>query len=97
MSEPRVLRLNLRRKWWELIRDGEKSHEFRLFTPYWKARLHGRKYDEVHVCLGYPALGDGSRTLRRMFIDAKLRKVKSEEFGPGEKMVYAIDVSQPIE
>lgn len=35
----RTLHLNLKRKWYDLILDGEKDEEYRELTPYWFSRL----------------------------------------------------------
>lgn len=37
----KVLTLNLKRKYWEQIRDGEKHMEYREIKPYWTKRLLG--------------------------------------------------------
>lgn len=59
MSEPKVLRLTLKRKWFDLIAAGKKNIEYREFKEYWKIRLmlSGSKlrddFDEVHFRNGY--------------------------------------------
>lgn len=88
----RILRLNLKRKWWEQIRDGEKTVELRLATEYWRKRLIGREYDEIHLCLGYPKRGDEIRTLRRKWRMVAKERVLHEEFGPEPVDVFCIDV-----
>ncbi len=35
----KTLHLNLKRKWFEMIKSGEKKEEYREITPYWCARL----------------------------------------------------------
>ena len=87
-----ILRLNLKRKWWEQIRDGEKTVEFRLATYYWRKRLIGRQYDEIHLCLGYPKRGDESRVLRRKWRMVAKETLLHEEFGPEPVEVFCIDV-----
>jgi len=88
----RILRLNLKRKWWEQIRDGGKTVELRLAKNYWRKRLIGREYDEIHLCLGYPKRGDESRTLRRKWRMVAKETVLHEEFGPEPVAVFCIDV-----
>jgi len=87
-----ILRLNLKRKWWEQIRDGEKTVELRLATEYWRKRLIGREYDEINLCLGYPKRGDESRTLRRKWRMVTKEMVLHEEFGSEPVEVFCIDV-----
>lgn len=91
-----VLRLNLKRKWWEQIRDGVKSRELRLFNDFWKKRLVGRDYDEVHLCLGYPKKGDDDKVLKRKFGGCELVSIVHQEFGADEVVVFSIDVSEAV-
>ena len=90
----RILRLNLKRKWWEQIKAGTKREELRLATDYWRKRLEGREYDEVHLLLGYPKRGDESRTIRRKWAGYREVELTHEEFGPLPVDVLAIDVSR---
>lgn len=92
----RVLRLNLKRKWWEQIRDGYKTVELRRATDFWRKRLIGQHYDEIHLCLGYPKRGDESRTLRRKWRCVAKETVLHEEFGHIPVDVFVIDVGCPI-
>lgn len=35
----KILKMTLRRKWFDMILSGEKKEEYREIKPYWKARL----------------------------------------------------------
>lgn len=35
----KILHLNLRKKWFDMIKSGEKKEEYREVKPYWQARL----------------------------------------------------------
>ena len=48
-----ILHLTLKKKWFDLILSGKKTVEYREFKPYWKSRLYGREFDEVHFRNGY--------------------------------------------
>ncbi|WP_455657249.1 hypothetical protein [Photorhabdus khanii] len=52
----RILHLPVKKIYFDQIKSGEKSDEYRLVTEYWKKRLEGRDYDEVYVKCGYPRL-----------------------------------------
>lgn len=52
-KEKRVLSLTLMRVYFDAIVDGTKKTEYRECKPYWKTRLEGREYDEVHFRNGY--------------------------------------------
>jgi hypothetical protein len=55
-----VLTLRLKAKWWDKIASGEKTVEMRLANDYWRKRLIGRHYDEIHIWKGYPPKTDSS-------------------------------------
>lgn len=56
------LTLTLSRKWFDLIKSGEKKEEYREIKPYWNKRLLDKsesfsiftEYDEVEFTLGCP-------------------------------------------
>ena len=39
MQKPRTLRLTIKKKWFDMIRSGEKTEEYREIKPYWFTRL----------------------------------------------------------
>ena len=54
----RVLHLIVKRKWFNLIKSGKKTTEYRRICPHWESRLidkNGRiiQFDEVHFTNGY--------------------------------------------
>ena len=49
----KVLHLNLFRKYFDAILNGEKSTEYREVTSYWSKRLEGRHYDVIKFRNGY--------------------------------------------
>ncbi|MCE7997054.1 MAG: ASCH domain-containing protein [Roseivirga sp.] len=42
-----VFHLNLIRKWFDMIRSGEKPEEYREITAYWRKRF--KKHSHIHV------------------------------------------------
>ncbi|MCP4748761.1 MAG: ASCH domain-containing protein [Desulfobacteraceae bacterium] len=49
----KILRLTLHRQWFDQIAIGAKKLEYRTVKAYWKVRLEGRHYDEIHFRNGY--------------------------------------------
>jgi hypothetical protein len=92
----KILQLNLKREYWDMIKDGSKLVEYRLATEYWRKRLDGREYDEVHLLLGYPAREDKSRRIERKWAGCRKESIQHKEFGPDYVDVYAIDVSREL-
>lgn len=86
----RILRLNLKGKWWRQIESGEKTCELRRATDRWRKRLVGRVYDEVHLWLGYPKGTDTNKRLIRKWKGIARETVLHEEFGPEPVDVFVI-------
>ncbi|EMF7390218.1 ASCH domain-containing protein [Vibrio parahaemolyticus] len=61
----KVLHLPVKARYFRQMQTGEKKYEYRLQTDYWRKRLEGREYDEVHIKLGYPKSGDTEKILVR--------------------------------
>lgn len=88
-----VLYLPLKREYFEQIRDGQKSFEYRLCTRYWKTRLVGRHYSDVVLTMGYPPASDASRRLVRPYRGYHIETIAHPHFGPNPVEVFAIKVS----
>lgn len=89
-----TLTLALKHEYFEQIRDGVKTEEFRLATPYWCRRLEGRTYSLVVLTLGYPKSDDAARRLTRKFGGICIKTITHPHFGTDPVEVYAIDVSE---
>jgi len=84
--------------YFDQIREGAKTEEFRLVNDYWRKRLLGREYRRVVMTRGYPKGGgiEGETRLTRRWRGYDLRHITHPHFGDDPVMVYAIDVSQPV-
>lgn len=90
----RILTLHLKREWFEKIKSGEKTVEYRAVTDHWRDMLVGRTYDEIHLMLGYPSSNDADRIIRRKWNGSWPAVVTDHpQFGHGNVPVFAIDVS----
>lgn len=54
----KILYLTLKKKWFDLIKSGEKRIEYREVKPYWTKRFFDRDglmkyFDEIHFRNGY--------------------------------------------
>ena len=49
----RKLVLTLKKEWFDLIRSGKKTVEYREYKPYWISRLVGKDYDYIEFRNGY--------------------------------------------
>ncbi len=86
----KILRLNLKKVWWDQIKSGEKTEEYRLVTGYWKKRLIDKTYDEVHFLLGYPARGVDSKVLKFEYTGFERKQISHPEFGADPVDVFCI-------
>ena len=93
----KTLTLALKGEYFDAIRDGSKTEEYRLRTDYWNRRLVARSYDRIVLTRGYPARDDHSRRLALPWRGYVSKALTHPHFGPDEVQVFAIDVSgQPI-
>ena len=51
MDKSKPLILHLKYKYWQMIRDGEKTHEYRAVKPYWVKRI--KDQSELILIPGY--------------------------------------------
>ena len=93
MSHKKILTLHLKRKYWEQIRDGEKTVELRTVEK-WQPKIEGREYDEIHLWLGFPSKHRRNLRLIRKWRGYEKKFMQHDEFGPKPVWVYAIDVSE---
>lgn len=88
--------LPLKREYFEAIRDGTKTEEYRLCTPYWQKRLASPfgLYDRIVLTLGYPKRGDESRRIIRPWQGYTIKTITHPHFGSEPVTVYAINVKE---
>lgn len=71
-----MLTFNLKKEWFEKIKSGEKTHEYREVTMYWNKRLFPYKYEHSQntICFacGYPKKDDKEKRLYAKIKDIKV-------------------------
>lgn len=87
-----VLHLSLKAEYFDAIRDGTKSKEYRLANAYWSKRLVGRAYKSIELTKGYPNRDDKARRLHRPWRGYTIETIRHTHFGPDPVTVFAIDV-----
>lgn len=92
---PRVLTLALRRKWFDQVRAGIKTEEYRLDNEYWRRRLIGRQFDLLVLTLGYPSRDDHSRRIVLPWRGYTMRTITSEEWAGAPHRVFALALTEP--
>jgi hypothetical protein len=91
--KPAVLHLNLKRQYFDEIKAGTKTEEYRLCTSFWRNRLAGRTYDTILIKCGYPKNGDQVRIIERPWRGCCERTITHPHFGQEPVEVFAILVN----
>ena len=87
-----ILHLNLKSEYFYDIKNGTKPFEYRKNNEYWRKRLDGRYYDEVHFKCGYPKKEDESKIIKKKYIGYKTEKLKHKHFENDRNEDVAISV-----
>lgn len=90
----RTLHLTLKGEYFNAIKAGTKTEEYRLVKPHWRKRLEGRTYDRIELAWGYPAKDDQSRRLVRAWRGFTVKTITHPHFGPDPVEVFAINVEK---
>ena len=100
-----TLTLTLKKKWFDLIKSGVKTEEYREIKPFWTKRLMRpvidyadgrifipdvpREFDTLVFTLGYPKADDMSR--RMVFKNPKIEmRTGNPEWGAEKDKVYYV-------
>lgn len=86
----RILTLHLKGKWFDQVKAGVKTHEYRVVSPYWIKRLRNREYDFIIVCRGYPKGNDFKNRIIFQWNGAKETIIEHEEWGGKRRRVFDI-------
>jgi len=88
-----LLHLNLKGEYFDEIKAGTKTEEYRLYNEFWRKRLLLRQYDGILIKRGYPKKDDASRIIRRPWKGCRITTITHKNFGDKPVRVFAIDVS----
>ncbi|PJR88725.1 RNA-binding protein [Ochrobactrum sp. 695/2009] len=95
------LHLSLKAEYFDAIRDGTKTEEYRLANAYWTRRLFvighrttgHRSFNSIVLTKGYPKSDDTSRRIELPWLGFVRKTITHPHFGPDPVEVFAIDVS----
>jgi hypothetical protein len=85
--------LPLNAKYFNQIKSGDKTEEYRLCNAYWRKRIEGKTYDRLILTLGYPKKDDSERRLVIPWKGYTKRTITHPHFGENPVAVYAIKVN----
>lgn len=86
----RTLHLALRAEYFNAIKAGQKTEEYRLVSEHWFQRLAGRTFDQIVLTLGYPKRDDESRRMVFPWNGYEMKEITHKHFGDKPVLVYAI-------
>ena len=95
LREPRAmadLHLNLKREYFDAIKDGTKEFEYRLESK-WAKRIVGKEFDRIYIKHAYPSRDDSSSILERPWRGFERVTITHPHFGNEPVDVLAIRVN----
>lgn len=91
----KILHLNVKKCYFDQVLRGEKKFEYRLTSDYWRKRLQGVEYDEIHYKCGYPKKDDLTKIIVFPYLGYELQTITHEHFGKFQLEVFAIKLEKP--
>lgn len=88
-----ILQLAVKGEYFDAMKSGEKTEEYRLVNAYWGKRLLGRDYDRLVITRGYPNKDDASRRIDVPYDGFEIKTITHPHFGSEPVKVYAIKVN----
>ena len=87
------LQLAVNGEYFDAMKRGEKTEEYRLVNAYWGKRLFGRDYDRLIITRGYPRKDDSIRRIDIPYDGFEIKTITHKHFGDKPVKVYAIKVN----
>lgn len=86
------LQLAVNGEYFDAMKRGEKTEEYRLVNPHWGKRIYGRWYDRLIITRGYPKKNDASKRIDIPYDGYEIKIITHPHFGPDPVKVFAIKV-----
>lgn len=87
------LQLAVNGEYFDAMKRGEKTEEYRLVNPYWGRRIFGRDYDRLIITRGYPRADDHDRRIDIPYDGFEIKTITHKHFGDHPVKVFAIKVT----
>jgi len=85
----KILTINIKRKYFDLIKNGKKKEEYRLIKKYWIDRLENKEYDFIRFQNGY---NRDSEKFIIEYLGIVKKEIQHEFFGDKSVQVFAIQL-----
>ncbi|EHG7583482.1 ASCH domain-containing protein [Citrobacter sedlakii] len=87
------LQLAVNGEYFDQMKSGEKTEEYRLVTTFWSKRILARKYDRLIITRGYPKRDDMSKRIDIPYQGYEVKVITHPHFGDKPAKVFAIKVN----
>lgn len=87
------LQLAVNGEYFDAMKRGEKTEEYRLVNSYWCRRILARKYHRLIITRGYPKKDDASRRIDIPYCGYEIKTITHKHFGDQSVKVFAIKVN----
>lgn len=94
------LQLAVNGEYFDQMKRGEKTEEYRLYNEYWRSRLvfegfftAPHKFDRLIITRGYPKREDTSKRIDIPYDGYEVKVITHPHFGPDPVKVFAIRVN----
>lgn len=92
-----TLQLAVKGEYFDAMKRGEKTEEYRLVNAYWIKRLmvglKPREYDRLVITRGYPKRDDMSKRIDVPYAGYEVKTITHPHFGDKPVNVFAIKVN----
>lgn len=86
------LQLAVKGEYFDAMKRGEKTEEYRLYNEYWEKRFMFGQFDRLVITKGYPRKDDTSRRIDIPYKGFEIKTITHQHFGPDPVKVFAIRV-----
>ncbi len=86
----RNLVIHVKDVYFQQVKAGTKTHEYRLQSEYWEKRLVDVQYDKIVYVSGYPKRGDTEKTMTFPYRGYIVETITHEHFGKNPATVFSI-------
>ncbi|WP_343500519.1 ASCH domain-containing protein [Enterobacter bugandensis] len=87
------LQLAVNGEYFDQMKSGEKTEEYRLVNDFWNKRIMFREYDRLIITRGYPKRDDQSKRIDIPYDGYEVKVITHPHFGPDPVKVFAIKVN----
>lgn len=86
----------VKKEYFDAIKSGEKTEEYRLFNSYWIKRLNhvGCRYNNIVITLGYPKKCDTEKRIVFPYVGWEKKTITHKHFGSDPVEVFAIQLTR---